>query len=113
MTRLWGFANSSDNECLVEFQLYSPVFGLLQYLGPETTSGPNVIKLFTVVIFEICKKIDFFVHGNPFQSSLMFVGNARCLPLSGAPERCFAWVGSSFTWKTVLPLTTLACYKNL
>ncbi len=27
----------------------------------------------------------------------MFVGEARSLPLSGKPERCFTWVGSSAT----------------
>jgi hypothetical protein len=34
-----------------------------------------------------------FVPGSPFQPSLMFVGEAKDLPLSGAPERCFAQVG--------------------
>ncbi len=35
-----------------------------------------------------------FAPGKPFQPSLLFVGKARSLPLSGAPERCFTWVGS-------------------
>jgi hypothetical protein len=29
----------------------------------------------------------------PFQPSLVFVDKARSLPYSGAPERCFTWVG--------------------
>jgi hypothetical protein len=32
-----------------------------------------------------------FVLGKPFQPSLMFVGEARSLPYSGAPERCLTW----------------------
>jgi hypothetical protein len=35
-----------------------------------------------------------FVLGKPFQSSVMFVGEARILPWSGAPQRCFTLVGS-------------------
>ncbi len=30
-----------------------------------------------------------FVPGKPFQPSLVFVGEARSLPFSGAPERYF------------------------
>ncbi len=33
------------------------------------------------------------VPGKPFQPSLMFVGKARVLPQSGAPERRFTLVG--------------------
>ncbi len=33
------------------------------------------------------------VLGKHFQPSLMFVGKARSLPLSGARERCFTQVG--------------------
>ena len=38
-----------------------------------------------------------FVSGKPYEPNLMFVGETRSLPLSGAPERCFARVGSGFT----------------
>jgi hypothetical protein len=38
-----------------------------------------------------------FVHGQPFQPSLLFVGKTRNLPYSGAPERFFNRVGSFFT----------------
>ncbi len=40
-----------------------------------------------------------FVPGWPFHDSLMFVGKARSLPCSGAPERCFALVSSYLTCK--------------
>ncbi len=47
-----------------------------------------------------------FVFGKPLQSSLMFVGNATGLPLSGAPENIrLGWRGLSGT-------NTLACYEN-
>ncbi len=36
-----------------------------------------------------------FDPGKPFQPSLMFVDEARSLPWSEPPERCFTWVGSS------------------
>jgi hypothetical protein len=35
----------------------------------------------------ICKKARVFVLGKLYQPSLMFVGEARSLPKSGAPER--------------------------
>jgi hypothetical protein len=38
-----------------------------------------------------------FVHGKPFQPSLLFVGKARSLPYSGAPERFFNRIGSCLT----------------
>jgi hypothetical protein len=40
-----------------------------------------------------------FVPGRPLQPSLMFVVKASSLPFSGAPERCFNWVGSCSTPK--------------
>jgi hypothetical protein len=46
--------------------------------------GPNVIKLFLSGIYEFGNKL-----GRPFQPSLVFVGKARSLPKSEAPERCF------------------------
>ncbi len=58
-----------------------------------------------------------FVHGKPFQPSVLFVGKARSLPQSGASERFFDRVGSSFTknirlfWKGLPVTNTLAYYK--
>ncbi len=43
-----------------------------------------------------------FVPGKPFQPSLMFVGKARTLRSSGAPEMCFTRVGS---WKDEVNIT--------
>jgi hypothetical protein len=36
---------------------------------------------------------------NDIQLSLMFVDKVRSLPKSGAPERCFIWVGSGLIHK--------------
>jgi len=53
-----------------------------------------------------------------FHPSLMFEGEARSLPLSGAPERCFTRVGSSLPanarlgWKRLTGTNTLAYYEN-
>jgi hypothetical protein len=38
-------------------------------------------------------------RGRPFQFSLIFVGKARSLPWSRAPERCSTRVGSGLTRK--------------
>jgi hypothetical protein len=35
-----------------------------------------------------CRGPRVLAPGKPFQPSLLFVGKARSLPLSGAPERC-------------------------
>jgi hypothetical protein len=40
----------------------------------------NVIKLFTVVIYEYSYKARVFVPGRPFQSSLIFAGKDRSIP---------------------------------
>jgi hypothetical protein len=51
------------------------------------------------------------------QPSLVFVGKARSLRLSGGRERCFTWVGSCLTckdytsWKGLPGANTLAYYK--
>ncbi len=50
--------------------------------------------------FHVCNFLMFVISqsvctGRPFQLSLMFVGKARSLGYSGAPERYFTWVGSS------------------
>ncbi len=65
-----------------------------------------------------CARARLFVPGKPIQPSLIFVGNARGLPYSGAPERYFPRVGSGLThkhWTRLegLPGTnTLAYYKH-
>ncbi len=53
-----------------------------------------------------------FVPGKPFQPSLMFVGEARSLPWSGAPERSFTRVGSGLTRKRKTRLEKLAVHKH-
>ncbi len=53
-----------------------------------------------------------FVLGKPFQPSLMFIVNSRGLSYSGAPERCFTWVGSGLTCKHVTRLERLARDKH-
>jgi hypothetical protein len=42
--------------------------------------GPNVIKLFTDVIYEFSYYARVFVPSNPFQPSLMFADKARAYP---------------------------------
>jgi hypothetical protein len=60
-------------------------------------SGPNLVlhriwgqpcKSFYGYILWLCIKIT-FVPGMPFQPCLIFAGEARSLPYSGAPSRCF------------------------
>jgi hypothetical protein len=53
-----------------------------------------------------------FVLDKPFHPSLMFVGEARSLPKSGAPERFFTRVGSSLTRKHQTRLERLAKDKH-
>ncbi len=48
-----------------------------------------------------------FVPGKPFWPSLMFVREARSLPLSVAPERCLTWGGSGLTSKYLTRLERL------
>ncbi len=48
----------------------------------------------------------------PFQPSLMFVGEARGLPQSGTPERCFTLVGSGLTCKHQTRLERLSQNKH-
>ncbi len=48
--------------------------------------GLNVVKNFTVVIFQFSQQAIVFVPCRPVQPSLMFVGKARSLPKSGAPD---------------------------
>jgi hypothetical protein len=51
-----------------------------------------------------------FVHGTPFQPSLMFAGKARAYP-SDAPFRYSTNI--RLGWKGVPGTNTLAYYKNL
>ncbi len=60
--------------------------------------GPNVIKLFTSVIYESSQKARIF-RDKPFQPSLMFVGKAKSTPLKGAFLMCSTWVGSNLSHK--------------
>jgi hypothetical protein len=53
-----------------------------------------------------------FDPGTPFQPCLIIVGEARSLTLSGAPERCFTWVGSGITRKYYNRLERLARDKH-
>jgi hypothetical protein len=49
--------------------------------------GPNVIKLFTSVIYECLSQASVFVLLRPFRASLMFVSKAGAYPCE-APFRC-------------------------
>ncbi len=53
-----------------------------------------------------------FVHGKPFQPSLLFVGKAKSLPYGGAPERFFNRVGSCFTKRHYIRLERLLMDKH-
>ncbi len=53
-----------------------------------------------------------FVLGKPFKPSLIFVGEARSLPLSGAPERYFTQVASGLSCKHQTRLERLAMDKH-
>jgi hypothetical protein len=53
-----------------------------------------------------------FVSGKPIQLSLLFVGEARILPESEAPERSFTWQGSGLTFKYYIRLERLAGDKH-
>ncbi len=53
-----------------------------------------------------------FVPGKPFQPILMFVGEARSLPKSGAPEGSFTRVGSGLTRKYWTRVERLARDKH-
>ncbi len=55
----------------------SKFFNLWQNMIPP---GACTIKLFMAVIYKCSYKARVFVLGKPFQPSLMFVGEARCLP---------------------------------
>jgi hypothetical protein len=52
-----------------------------------STPGPNVIQLFTSVIYECLLYDRVFVHGRPFQPNLMSVSKARAYPRE-APFKC-------------------------
>jgi hypothetical protein len=74
----------------------------------------NVIKLSTVVSYAFSHETRAFVPCKHLQPSLMFVGKARSLFKSGAPEWSFTWVDSGLTHKQSIRLERLArdkCYK--
>ncbi len=48
-----------------------------------------------------------FVSGKSFQPSLMFVGKARGLPYSGAPERCFTRLGNKLERLALASISSL------
>ncbi len=54
-----------------------------------------------------------FVLGKPFQPTLMFLGKATSLPLSGTSWRCFTREGSGLTRKHKTRLERLARDKHL
>jgi hypothetical protein len=58
----------------------------------EQTPEVNVIKLFTILIYELLSRV--FVPGTPVQLSLLFVCKARSLSYIGAIETCLPRVGS-------------------
>jgi hypothetical protein len=60
------------------------------------TLGPNVIKLFTVVIYKFLQHARVFLGGKLIQPSVVFVGMAWS---RGAPERWFTRVGAYLTPK--------------
>ncbi len=53
-----------------------------------------------------------FILGKLFQPSLMFVGKASCLPLSGGHEGYFTQVGSGLTCKHYTRLEKFASDKH-
>jgi hypothetical protein len=67
---------------------------------------------FFVLNLRIFVKARVFVPGQPFQSGLLFRGEARHLTLCGATERFFNRVGSIFTNKHSTRLERLARDKH-
>jgi hypothetical protein len=61
--------------------------------------GHSIIKTFYGRNLIILLSYISVFRGRPFQFSLTFVGKARSLPWSGAPERCFTKVGAGLTRK--------------
>jgi len=82
------------------------------------TPAVIIMKLFSSSLMTRSNKLQHFVPGKSFQSSLMFVGKARSLPQSGAPERHFTQIGSDLTCKHYTRLegltgtTALAYYEK-
>ena len=69
--------------------------------GSLTWPGTNVIRLFTVVIYELLELARVVVPGGPLQPSLMFVGDARSVR-----------IGSDLTYKHQDRLERLARDKH-
>ena len=67
-------------------------------VGPSRPA-PNVIKLFTAMIYEWSYKARVFVPGIPFRHCLMFASNAGTY-LSGANLKCsHLWYAPGLTFK--------------
>jgi hypothetical protein len=66
--------------------------------GKIARPGVNVIKLFTVVIYKVPNRL-VFIPDRLFQPSLRFIGKARSLYYSGAPEKFSTQVCSSLADK--------------
>ena len=62
------------------------VYSLLANVFVKSAPGPNVIKLFTSVIYKFSQYARVFVSGKPFQPSLMFVRKVGAYP-SGVSKR--------------------------
>ncbi len=73
---------------------YGVAFWQLAIQPIVLSTGPNVIKLFTSVIYECSQQARVVVLIRAFQSSLMFSDKTRILPKSGVPERCSTEKGS-------------------
>ncbi len=75
-------------------------------------SGPYLQHFIFFVIYEWAQKACVFVPSRLFHPSLIFVGKVRCSPYSRASERCFTWIGSSFTHKYQTRLEKLTWIKH-
>ena len=71
---------------------YATVVSVLDYwdLYYKTFYGHDL----RIFVLSMC-----VLPGKPFQPSLLFMGEARGLPYSGAPERYFTRVGPGLTGK--------------
>jgi hypothetical protein len=88
-------------------------------------SVANPIKIYTGIIYGFSYYARKFVPCKPFLPSLMFVGKARDLPYSGAPQSCFtrvlqvlhsrlgSWPYLETSGKSCQGQTLLAYYENL
>ncbi len=92
-----NFIASDKRSSLLLAQCKKSFIALTTHVSLDLRLGPNVIKLFTSIIYECCNKIRVFVPDRSFLHGLMSVSKAWSLPQSGVPERCFIRVGSGLT----------------